>query len=273
MTIWVPCLVTLNLAGPVCGQVFSYECNSLSEEAGWEVQVLYCDPELRVDGGWFVQHVKPGCGGPPNGGQHDLGRTLDEYAGVESFFVEWRVHTDGDRSEIDGTAPANLAVGNVFGVVYHCTIARDLVRFSFFRRPTVFFPIEPDYPHTYRLELYGDTRYILFVDGFVEDIGVPEGAFPTNRSQIDWRAKSWYLESTTKWDYIRYGRIPEDASGDYDSDDDFDLFDYYFVHECFSLSGPGVNAGPGCRFADFDGDADTDLRDFAQFQNRFTGGG
>ena len=34
--------------------------------------------------------------------------------------------------------------------------------------------------------------------------------------------------------------------------------------------GPGNDAGPGCRFADFD--TDTDLRDFAEFQVNFTGG-
>ena len=69
--------------------------------------------------------------------------------------------------------------------------------------------------------------------------------------------------------------IPKDASGDYDSDSAATLFDYYFVQECVenlatgNPGGPGSDAGPGCRFSDFDGDADVDLGDFAEFQNRF----
>jgi hypothetical protein len=53
------------------------------------------------------------------------------------------------------------------------------------------------------------------------------------------------------------------------------LDDFYFFHECLTNVRPGINggpdndAGPGCRFADFDADADTDLADFADFQNRF----
>jgi len=30
-----------------------------------------------------------------------------------------------------------------------------------------------------------------------------------------------------------------------------------------------ADVGPGCRFADFDGDTDADLLDFAEFQNTF----
>ena len=33
--------------------------------------------------------------------------------------------------------------------------------------------------------------------------------------------------------------------------------------------GPDLDAGPGCRFADFDADSDVDLLDLAEFQNAF----
>ncbi len=67
--------------------------------------------------------------------------------------------------------------------------------------------------------------------------------------------------------------IPDDASGDYDSDGVLKLFDLYFFDDCLTKDGPGIfggpgnDAGPGCRFADFD--ADVDLLDFARFQNSF----
>jgi len=66
------------------------------------------------------------------------------------------------------------------------------------------------------------------------------------------------------------GPIAEDGSGDFDSDQDVDLDDYQYFQECFDNSGPGIDAGPGCRFADFDDDTDVDLQDLAQFQNSFT---
>ncbi len=72
--------------------------------------------------------------------------------------------------------------------------------------------------------------------------------------------------------------IPVDGSGDYDGDEDVDGHDYYFFHECLTNVRPGINggpennAGPGCRFADFDDDSDVDLQDVAVFQQIFTGG-
>jgi len=61
------------------------------------------------------------------------------------------------------------------------------------------------------------------------------------------------LESTTRWDYIRYGTIPDDASGDFDSDGDVDADDAYFFVDC--LLGPG-SLWPGCAWADMNADGD-----------------
>ena len=59
--------------------------------------------------------------------------------------------------------------------------------------------------------------------------GVSFGPYPGEDSVIAWRSKSWFVESTTKWDYIRYGVIPEDGSGDFGSDEDVDEDDHYFL--------------------------------------------
>ena len=63
------------------------------------------------------------------------------------------------------------------------------------------------------------------------------------------------------------GVIPADGSGDFDSDDDVDLDDYYFFQDC--VTDPNTDAGPGCVWADFD--FDVDLIDFSHFQAAFTG--
>jgi len=166
-------------------------------------------------------------------------------------------------------------MGNFFGVNYHITVARDLVQF--FRDaplPIWLVEIAPDVAHTYRIELYPD-RYEFYVDADLIDEGVPEGLFPAHDSIVTWRGKSWYLPCENAWDYIHYGVIPADGSGDYDSDGAVTRDDFYFFHECLTNDRPGIqggpanDAGPGCRFADFDSDSDTDLHDLAEFQNAF----
>lgn len=186
----------------------------------------------------------------------------------------WRMRTNGDRSEIVGVAPAMLSAGSLGAVKYHFTIARDQVRLIRDNLlPIVFVDIDRGVSHTHRLELYADALYVWYIDAEVVDSGIPEGSYPSFFPSLTWGAQSWFLENETRWDYIRYGTIPQDATGDYDSDGAVMLDDYYFFHECLSDArpelpgGPEGNSGPGCRFADFDFDTDTDLRDFAAFQN------
>jgi len=198
-------------------------------------------------------------------------RPLDDFIGADRFFIEWQVESTGSREEIDGVAPAAMVAAGFSGVGYNFVISKDLVRFARdFVPGLTWIRIEPDVPHTYRLELFEAELFIVYVDGEEIIRGEPNGPFPRARDVISCRGKSWYLESTNRWDYVRYGVIPEDGSGDFDSDDDVDEDDYYFFHECLAASGPDIDAGPGCRFADFDNDSDVDLEDFAVFQALLT---
>jgi hypothetical protein len=143
--------------------------------------------------------------------------------------------------------------------------------------PRVIVPISVGEPHTYRVEVYSD-EYVWYIDGVVVDSGVPEAPYPDPNASVTFGAEllsDGYPPppTTTAWDYVRFGEIPEDASGDYNSDG---VPDYRFVHECLTNErlgingGPDQNAGPGCRFTDFDFDGDVDLRDFAEFQVIYT---
>ena len=184
--------ITLALAATAHGDVFSYECASFPEEQGWEVLSQYCEPDTWLDNGWYFQHVEPGCGGPPGGAEDGYTRSFEDFAGEDEFFIEWRVQTDGDRSEIDGVAPASLSAAGFAGILYHFTIAADQVRFLRDARfPIVWVDIEPDSPHTYRLELFGEDLYIWYIDGKVVDSGTPEGAYPDAFSSMNWLARSW----------------------------------------------------------------------------------
>lgn len=270
------CLVFSVATAPVSAQVFSSEFFSDPVSEGWERLIYYCEPKTWNDRGWYHQQLDlDACPPGPGGGRDTYRRSLEAFNGAAQFFLEFRLETDGDQSEIPGVAPTVVAMGNSFGVIYHVTVARDLVRFiAHFDLPGLFIEIEAGVPHSYRVELYRD-RYAFYIDGHVIDQGAPDGPFPAHDSDVPWQGESWYLPCHNAWDYIRYGVIPVDGSGDFDSDGVVGLGDFYFVHECLSNrrlginGGPDQDAGPGCRFADFDSDSDTDLRDFAEFQNTF----
>ena len=266
--------IVLVLAVRACGAVYSYECNSFPDDAGWYVGQNWCDTQEWVEAGRFYQHVEfcPGYD-PPQGQQSSYRHSLDEFVGSDAFFVEWRMQTDGHRSEIPFGAPALLSAWSAGSVLYHFVIAADQIRFLRDNLlPIVWADVAPGVEHVYRLETYADDLYLFYIDGSVIDAGVPEDPYPSAGPGVIFRAKAQFVESTTIWYYIRWGDIPADASADFDSDDDGDLFDFYFFHECLSGGAPGDDAGPGCRFADMDSDTDVDLHDFALFQNAFRGG-
>ena len=86
--------------------------------------------------------------------------SLEDFDGTPTFFVEWRIQTDGHRSEIVGVAPAALVAGSLGITNYHFTISRDQVRLIRDNLlPIVFVDVIPDVPHMYRLELYGNELY------------------------------------------------------------------------------------------------------------------
>src|SRR5262245_27266343 len=102
-------------AGVAAGQVGSYEGDAFPELAtpAWE-RDIQCMPERWLDSGWLVESVEVGqCGPPPGGDRERYLRSLADMAGTPTFFVEWRMVTDGHRDEIVGVAPASLVLGGV----------------------------------------------------------------------------------------------------------------------------------------------------------------
>lgn len=261
-------------------QTVVFEGENWPEDLGW-VPAPFCDPPRALVDGWFQQQVAPCPGDPLPGGQQEaFRRGLAEFVGSETFFLEWRAETDGPASEITGVAPASMVIAGNLHPSYHFTFARDQVRLIRSNLlPILYEPLVPDVAHVFRLELRAADTYTLYIDNQLVVESVPQGAFPPNDSAvISFRASCWYEPSMTRWDYVRFGRIPEDGSGDFNSDAYRDLFDFPYLHECFTNErigingGPDKDAGPGCRWADFDADADVDLLDLAAFQNLFDPG-
>ncbi len=273
-------IIVYAMALRVNGQVFTYECDVLPVPGGWTLFQRICDPDTWLEDGWYHQRVDHRSCEPPGGGQDTYKRSLAEYLGKTRFFAEVRLEADGPRSEIPGGGPAAFALGTNGIVSYTFFVADDQAKLNRDNRlPIIFVDFQPGVPHTHRLESYDDDLYVWYIDGEIVDSGVPEGPFPSFTPSMTWMGQAWYADNVVHWDYIRYGRIPEDCSSDFDGDEDVDLRDGRYFAECLDVGwgggagGPGADAGPGCRWADADGDTDVDLRDFAAFQNGFTGAG
>lgn len=287
-------ILFVTLVGELQGhaQVITYEGGFEFPEQtndGW-AWTPQCDPERWLAGGWLHQHVDPGCGGPPGGDSDRYIRSMNDFAGEARLFFHWRIRTDGNQSEIPGAVPATMVAADDVLVSYHFSMARDRVRIIRDNLlPIVFVDLDPAYAHTYYLELFGVQFYRIWIDDLVVDEGRPEGSFDAASAVVAWRSKPWFLSNSTSWDFVRLGRIPQTASGDYDSDGDIDLRDWYYFRECtcgcveaesLDLNHPdapthcdcaGDDAGPSCRWADMDADGDIDFHDFAVFQRAFTG--
>jgi hypothetical protein len=145
----------LGAAAAAHGQVFSSDFFSDPVSEGWNLVLQYCDPQTWNDQGWYHQALDRDACPAGSGGREVYRRSLQPFNGTTSFFAELRLQTDGDRSEIPYGAPTVLVLGNSFGVIYHMTVAEDLVKFiGHFDLPGRFIGIEPGVPHTYRIDLY-----------------------------------------------------------------------------------------------------------------------
>ncbi len=260
-------IVMLTAAAPALSQVVTFEASSFPDEQVW-TRSTFCTPERAIEDGLLHQHLEPAqCAEPPSGDRDTYVRSIAEFIGVSDFFVEWRLRADGDASEITWGGPSAVAAGSQGPVHYLFFISRDLVKFNRDNNLPIFFVvIDPDVPHTHRLELHGEELYTWYIDGVLVDSGVPEGTYPLNNPSITWHAQSAFLESHVTWDFLRYGTIPENE-GDFNADGEVDFYDLYFFQEC--LLGPG-GSWPGCAWADMDGSGTVNCDDWMLFLAAWT---
>ncbi|MCH7595613.1 MAG: hypothetical protein IID35_03555 [Planctomycetes bacterium] len=274
-------LLALSLSVPALAFVYSYEGTFVPEDFMFFERIVGGKPERRLEDGWFIQTFQ-------ESGQDFYRKDIGGNSRfVGRFFVEWRAMTDNPEWLIDEwQVTAVVVAGGNAGTFYHVVMTESAaVLLRDVSIPRVIVPISVGEPHTYRIEVYSD-EYVWYIDGVVVDSGVPEGPYPDPNASVTWGGRWHGFDAEIAWDYVRFGDIPEDASGNYDCDfgkgpkgpvDEVAPDDYRFFVECMTNDGPDLfggpenNAGPGCRFADFDFDGDIDLFDFAEFANHYTG--
>lgn len=199
---------------------FRYDCEALPEMQGFTREGTL-DAERWIKDGWFYQDIH-GYGPGPHNGQFDGYRQLfTKYAGTERFAAEWVMESNGSGAEVRWAAPAGISFWGRREILYHFTIGRD--RMQFYRDawlPILHFELEPGMPHRHRLELLGSHWYAYMIDGKVVDAGRPEGAYPTEDSEVIWWAGYYLSEHRTWWDYMEWGPM---EPPDFDCDDIRDL--------------------------------------------------
>jgi hypothetical protein len=124
----------------------------------------------------------------------------------EVFVAEWRVvseilvndHDNGVVFARDA-APAHIS--------FHLT--PDSLRIS---HEDLYIPITPGLRHTYRVESQDMISYAVWID---EEL-VHTGTFETDtllQSYAGWGAGTQGASSVSRWDYFRFGVVPEPSSG------------------------------------------------------------
>lgn len=253
-------------------EVHTYECNSVPTDAEWRVGLNWCDPQEWAADGSFYQYVDfcPGFD-PPQGKQSSYAYSLANFIGTEDFWFEFVVVSDGDSSELISVAPVSILFGNN-SVLYQFIISDDQVRFiRDLALGELYFDIEPGV-HTYRVEVFGDKLFTVWVDGEVVDAGLPElNPYPllAPESQVWFRTKAKFFESTSTWSYIRWGHLQAPGSGDFTDDGQVTIDDFQFFHECLSTP---AGSWPGCAWADANFDGQVNCADWDLFLAAWTDG-
>ncbi len=201
-------MMALALAAPA-QHIYRYTCEDFPENAGF-VRGGTMDCERRIEEGWFSQTILRYGEGEHNGQDDYYVRTLADFAGAATFYCEWRMLTNGPKSNLLGSAPAGLSMGGRSGINYHFTIARDQMKFRRDSRlPIYFFSFTDGMPHEHRIELYGEHWYSYLIDGAVKDAGRPEGAYPGDDSEMIWWSRYYLDEHISRWDYLELGEMPD----------------------------------------------------------------
>ena len=260
-------IFSLLLHQQALAQVVCFEADGIFPEASsppW-TRVGTFDADRWFSNGRFFQFVELGAWAPPPYGEFDgYQRSLADFANSPSFFIEWRVITDVTIDDINGTPVVVSAAGDS-AAVYHVSITNGRLRFIRDNPIQVvyYFDFEPNLVHTFRVEITSK-NYCVYVDDNCIHSGTSIAAYPLGGAVLVWAARYYQSDHTAQWNYLRYGSVPDDHSGDFDSNSLVDFDDLSFFVDC--LLGPG-GAWPGCKWADMNADGIANGADVQLFAN------
>lgn len=248
-------------------QCVMYEADELPLDVGWSQNPTLFPGQRWTEGGWLFQYVEVASQDPWGPERDYYRRSIAEFANSPSFFMAWRVETDGVREGMPAGAPAIITASGSMGIHYHFTITRDQARLIDPYLNVILFDIQAELSHDYRLEVR-DKAWKVFIDGQLVNSGTATKSYPTADSVIAFGAQAYIDPSLTRWDYIRYGVIPDDAgAGDLNCDGTINPFDIHpFVTSLISPDEYGQNQ-PACNrmLADINVDGSVNQFDIPAF--------
>jgi len=178
----------------------AYEGNDFPENEGW-LRVSYGQPERWIEDGCLVIDSR-GSVSWVEFYQLDMGGNLDPGPG-ELFVMEWRL-----RIEDTNGADAGIAVfsDDKWGAAFH--LDADTISSVF--EPDTSAPFLPDVFHEYELRSSDMRSYELYID---DDLAI-EGSFwfQLVESRVAWGDDVQGAASLSRWDYVRFGVVPEPRS-------------------------------------------------------------
>ena len=201
-------LVLVVCAGSARGDPYwiAYEGDVFPEDAGWE----------RIWGDWDGQFHGDGAIRTLEDGILTYDTTFDlgvyEFSRMERpgaidpgpgevFVVEWRLKV----SDVTGTADAGVFVASDDAWVLSMRFAEDHIVSGF--EGLLEIPFEPGTFHDYRIESHDMRTYDLYIDGILARKGNFAPRF--SDSEFGWGPGTQGASSMQRWDYIRFGVLPE----------------------------------------------------------------
>lgn len=179
----------------------AYEGNDLPENEGWERVTGAGGGQRSIEDGWFVLDTRASIS-IVDWYEKRLNGALDPGPG-ETFVMQWRLLID----ELQGNHDPTISVRSDENWIVGLAFSADRV-VSFFEYP-LGYTFEPGIPHTYELRSEDMRTYCLYVD----DVPALEGSFKLKAegSRVAWGDGVQGSASLTKWDYVRFGTVPEPA--------------------------------------------------------------
>lgn len=203
MRIFAVALGALAVVSPVAADEYwiAYEGNDFPENVGWERIVRGGGADRWIEQGTLVIDSTASTGIVD---AYKWSGLADPEAG-ELFVAEWRVRLDRFIRSYD--AVVTIARGNTPGHVSF-ELAEDHV---LVRREWERIDVAPFEWHSYRLESTDMQTYELFVD----DVPRFYGAFESQsflQSFLAFGDEVLGAASLSRWDYVRFGVVPEPAT-------------------------------------------------------------
>jgi len=187
---------------------FTYEGNDLPENEGWTRYWGNQDGEYQGDGA--IRTIEDGVLTIDSMDDPwiydynwiDLPDQFDPEPG-EELVMEWRLKVDEVVGVWSGPG-VSLASDERWRAGF---VFREDYIWSFYEGDDVFIPIEPGVFHEYRFVSSDLRSYDLYIDGELARHGA--WSHLASSSRATWGDFSYPVSSRSRWDYFRFGVVPE----------------------------------------------------------------